>query len=374
LELKQKKLLDKYECIIGIHSEVLGPALGGCRMLVYDDREEQVFDVERLAKGMTDKASLAGLGLGGGKATINAPPNLGNENSNEEERRELFLDFGEFVESFGGRYITAEDFGTNPNDMDTIYEKTHHVVGLPKEPLSRGGSGDPSIITARGVFLAMHACVEEVYDQKTLEGLTVALQGAGHVGRELVYMLLMDDVKTIWVSDTVKRKRNKLRDIIAKFELQTNVDQGHYNSRIRFSLPDKIYNKEADIFSPNARGGSLNSDTIPELAERGCKIVCGAANNQLLDPEEDGKRLMEAGILYGPDYLVNAGGLINVWVEREGRLNGTRYDMNRALERVDHTYHTMKKIIDFSKTEKKPTNEIADRLAEERVMKAAKTK
>jgi len=367
LEFHKEDILG-HHVIIAIDSLALGPALGGSRMKRYDSVKEQTTDVERLANGMTHKSSLAGLDLGGGKATINAPSDFGKGDNNGEQRRELFLAFGDFVESLGGNYITAEDVGTNVDDMEVVFERTKHVVGLPRYPYSRGGSGDPSIITAAGVYQALIACVEGLYKTDSLEGLTATLQGAGHVGKQLSRMLLKGGIEKLIISDKRRKKIDQLREYIEDFELATNEK---YNDRIQVSHPDKIYSKKGDIFVPCALGGILNKDTVPVLKNSCYKIVCGAANNQLLDTVKDGQRLMKAGILYGPDYLVNAGGLINVYVELSGRKNGNGYSREAALEKVRSIYNTMREVIEISKIEQIPTNEVADRVAERRVSKAS---
>ncbi|MGB9857060.1 MAG: Glu/Leu/Phe/Val family dehydrogenase [Dictyoglomaceae bacterium] len=321
--------------LICIHDTTLGPALGGLRFWKYEKEEDAIIDVLRLARGMTYKAAVSNLSLGGGKAVIIGDPK-------KDKSEALLRMFGKFVESLKGRYITAEDVGISVEDMCHIRKETKYVAGLPE---NMGGSGDPSPMTARGVFYGLKAALEEVYGTCSFVGKVIALQGLGHVGYNLARLLLEDGAR-VYACDIDEEKVEK-----AKRELGI------------IPVPFKeIYSVECDIFSPCALGGILNKETIPKLT---CRIVGGAANNQLKS-EEDGKLLHEKGILYLPDYVINAGGLINVSCEIEG------YSREKALEKVKGIYTNIKKVIQIAKEEKIPTYLAANRLAEERILMVRK--
>lgn len=315
--------------IIAIHDTTLGPALGGCRMWPYGAEEEAILDVLRLARGMTYKAAVSGLDLGGGKSVILGDPD-------RDKSGALFRSFGRYVETLGGRYIVAEDVGTSPADMESIRAETSHVVGLGGE----GGSGDPSPFTALGVVAGMRACVEEVFGSPSLKGLTVAVQGLGHVGYELCRLLHGEGARLVVADlhfDAVRR---------AAVEFGAEPVE-----------PGGILSVPCDIFAPCALGAIVNDETVPNLR---CAIVAGSANNVLAE-DRHGEELAERGILYAPDYVINAGGLIKVSDELEG------YDEGRARERVARIQDSVKNIIETSRKDGIPTNVAADGLALERL-------
>ncbi|RMH02744.1 MAG: Glu/Leu/Phe/Val dehydrogenase [Planctomycetota bacterium] len=317
--------------IISVHSTVLGPALGGMRMWPYESETEALTDVLRLSKGMTYKAACAGLELGGGKSVIIGDP--------AKKTDSLFESMGEFVESFGGRYITAEDVNTKVEDMGVVRRRTEHVVGL------EGKSGNPSPYTAWGVFLGLRAALEEVYGSDDLKDKVVALEGAGSVGSRYAELI------------AERGGRIVVADI--KEESARRVAEATGGTVVR---PEEIRSIPCDIYAPCALGGSLNDETIPQLKAR---IVCGAANNQLLEPRH-GMALRERGIVYGPDYVVNAGGLINVYNE----LVPGGYDEQRAMKMMEKIYTNMKQIFAISREEGICTSVAADRFAERRIESA----
>jgi leucine dehydrogenase len=320
------------KAIIGIHSTSLGPALGGTRMWNYASDEEALIDVLRLSRGMTYKAAVAGLNLGGGKAVI-----IGDSRTQKTEG--LFRAFGRFVEGLSGRYITAEDVGTSIKDMEYIMMETRHVTGVPIEV---GGSGDPSPVTAYGTYVGIKACVNDVFGNDSLKGKKVIIQGAGgNVGKHLC-KYLFDEEAILYVNDLYEEK---LKHLVEKYKATVLTD-------------DEVFTTEADVFSPAALGGIINDKTIPKLK---VKIVAGAANNQLENEEKHGMMLKDKGILYAPDYVINAGGLINVYNELEG------YNRERALKQASGIYDIVKRIIDISKKEDIPTEVASRKIAEERI-------
>ncbi|HKL75553.1 MAG TPA: Glu/Leu/Phe/Val dehydrogenase [Halanaerobiales bacterium] len=323
------------KAIIAIHDTSLGPALGGTRLWNYDNEEEALIDVMRLSKGMTYKAAAAGLNLGGGKAVI-----IGDADNIKSE--ELWRAFGRFVQSLNGRYITAEDVNTTVEDMSYIAEETDYVTGLP------GTSGNPSPVTAFGVWKAMKATADEVYGTPDLEGKTVAIQGVGHVGYHLA-----------------KHINEEGGNLIVTDIKQENIDRVVEDFGAEVVEPDEIFGVDCDIFAPSALGAVINDDTIPQLK---CDIICGAANNVLKDEEKHGNKLDEMDILYGPDYVANAGGLINVYDELQG------YNRDRAINRASKIYDNMKKVIEISKRDNIPTYKAADIMAEERIEKVSKVR
>src|SRR5919108_3960506 len=268
--------------IVAIHSTRLGPALGGCRFYPFASDEAALHDVLRLAKGMTYKAAAAGLDLGGGKAVIVGDPK-------RMKSEELLRAYGRFIETLGGRYITAEDIGTDRSDMDIIRRETRYVTGVSPE---LGGSGDPSPVSAYGVYLGLTACAEEAWQEHTLEGRRVAVQGVGKVGYHLVKLLVEEGKASVVVSDV---DVDSVARVVRDFGVET-------------AEPDKIHAQDCAIFAPCAMGGVIRDDTVPDLK---CRVVAGSANNQLERPEH-GEALAAAGVLYAPDYVVNSGGLINV--------------------------------------------------------------
>ena len=318
--------------IVAIHDTRLGPALGGCRFIHYDTEEEGIIDALRLARGMTYKAALARIPHGGGKSVIIKP-------RSQFDRAALFRAFGRFLDGLGGHYITAEDSGTGIEDMEIVRDVTKHVTGVKPE---HGGSGDPSPYTALGVRRGIEACVKRELDRDDLEGVRVAVQGIGHVGYHLCRELhsLGADL-TVADIDPLKAERA----------------EREFGARV-VSL-DEIYATECDVFAPCALGSALNDETIPRLC---CRIVAGAANNQLAEPRH-GDDLMQRGILYAPDYAINAGGLINVAQEVVG------YDADIVRERTLKIYDTIYEIADRAQEAMAPTYRIADTLVEERLAK-----
>jgi leucine dehydrogenase len=316
--------------IIAIHDTTLGPALGGCRMYPYASEDEAVVDVLRLARGMTYKAAASGLNLGGGKSVIIGDP----EHYKSEE---LFRSFGRYLETLGGRYIVAEDVGTSTEDMENIRIETSHVVGV---DVTHGGSGDPSPFTALGVLQGMKACAEEVFGSPSLEGRTVAVQGLGHVGWHLCEML-HNEGASLFVTD--------LREEV--------VEQARRKFGAKPVGLDEILSIPCDILAPCALGAVVNDTSLPNLR---CSVIAGSANNILFEPRH-GEALAERGLLYAPDYVINAGGLINVADELEG------YNEKRATKRVMHIYESMKSIIAIANRDGVPTHVAADTLALERI-------
>lgn len=319
-----------YRGILAVHSTKLGPALGGTRFWQYATDEEAITDALRLSRGMTYKNAVAGLFLGGGKSII-----IGDNKTKDREK--IFRAHGRFVEILGGRYITAEDLGTSTKDMAYVQMETKHVAGL------AGKSGDPSPVTAHGVFRAVQASANRKWGSDSLEGKTIAIQGCGSVGSYLAKELHEAGAKLI-VSDIDSAK-------VAKVSKATSA---------RIVEGDAIFSVDADIFSPCALGGIINDKTIPKLK---VQIVAGGANNQLLE-ERHGDELQRRGILYAPDYVANAGGVINVYGEVAG------WDAQRALDKADDIYDTILKVFDIAEAKNIPTYEAADRLAELRLAEA----
>jgi leucine dehydrogenase len=320
------------KAIIAIHNTVLGPALGGTRMWNYLSEEEALQDVLRLSRGMTFKAAISGINLGGGKAVI-----IGDA---QKLKTEAFLRrFGKFVNSLNGKYITAEDVNMKTSDMEYIGMETPHVTGLPE---SMGGGGDPSPVTAYGVYLGMKAAAKSVYGNDSLCGKKVAVQGVGQVGMHLVEYLIKEKAEIV-VTDLFEQKVN---DICAKFKV-TGVSQ------------NEIYDVDMDIFAPCALGATINDDTIGRLK---CSIIAGAANNQLKDEVKHGYMLRDKSVVYAPDFLINAGGLINVYNELGGS-----YNRKRVFEQADKIYDTCSRILEYSSEENISTQEAAIKLAEKRI-------
>ncbi len=320
----------RLRAIVAIHSTQLGPALGGTRFYPYRSEEDALHDVLRLARGMTFKAAAAGLDLGGGKAVIIGDPHrLGSE--------ELFRAYGRFLDTLGGRYITAEDVGTTGDDMDMVRRETRSVVGVSP---ALGGSGDPSPVTAWGVYQGLIACAEEAWKDPSLAGRKVAVQGVGKVGYWLVKHL-RDAGAEIVVSDV---DVDAVARAVREFDVET-------------ADPDKIHAAECDIFAPCALGGIIRDDTLPELK---CRVVAGSANNQL-ERKEHGEALQQMGLLYAPDYVINAGGLINVADELRG------YDRDRAMAKVEGIYRTLREVFLVSRERGVSTARAADAVAQARI-------
>ena len=324
--------------IVAIHNTVLGPALGGCRMWKYATEEEALVDVLRLSKGMTYKAAIAGLNLGGGKAVI-----IGD--SKKDKSEDLFRSFGRFVEGLGGRYITAEDVGTSMKDMGHVRMETNYVTGITK---TLGGSGDPSPVTAYGVYVGMKAAVKQKLGRDSLNGLKVSVQGLGHVGTYLAEYLYNDGVE-LFVTDI---DEDAIDNVVKKYNA-TKVGL------------DDVYDLDVDIYAPCALGATINDETISRLR---CSIIAGAANNVLKDPEIHGLALMKEGILYAPDYAINAGGLINVSNELEG------YNRERAFNQAEGIYDTLMGIFSRSEKENIATNKASDLQAEDRIRQIGELK
>ncbi len=316
-----------YRGIIAIHSTKLGPALGGTRLWHYKSDEEALVDALRLSRGMTYKNALAGLPLGGGKSVIISPEKI-------SDRESLFRAHGRFVETLKGRYITAEDVATTTADMECISLETKHVVGL------EWRSGDPSPVTARGVFRAILASAKYRWGSDDVAGKVVALQGCGSVGSHLAKELHRAGVKLI-VTDV---DRERVRDIVNNFNAEGVA-------------PEDIYDVRADIFAPCALGGVINDQTLPRMK---VEVVAGAANNQLLE-DRHGWALAERGILYAPDYVANAGGVINVCIGALG------WGRARVTAKVDEIYDTLLNVFRVAQTEEIPTSKAADQLAERRL-------
>ena len=321
--------------IVAIHDTRLGPSLGGCRFLAYTREEDALVDAIRLARGMTYKAALAGVPHGGGKSVVLRPP------AQVFDRAALFLAFGRFVESLSGRYITAEDSGTGLEDMEIIRAATRHVTGVGPQ---HGGSGDPSPFTALGVRRGIEACAKLKLGRSTLEGLHVAVQGVGHVGYHLCKELVACGAK-LSVADVDPLKSERA--------------QREFGAEI---VPnDQIFDVECDVLAPCALGSAINDETVPRIKAR---IVAGAANNQLHEPRH-GDDLNARGILYAPDYAINAGGLINVAQEVAG------YDASISRDRTLHIYDTIHEIAERSMKTLTPAYRVADLMVEEKLARAS---
>jgi leucine dehydrogenase len=328
------------KAIIAIHNTVLGPALGGTRMWMYNNEQEALNDVLRLSRGMTYKAAISGLNLGGGKAVI-----IGNSKTDKSEA--LMRRFGKFVNSLGGKYITAEDVGIGTKDMEFVMQETKHVTGIPE---SYGGGGDPSPVTAYGVYMGMKASAKELWGNDSLSGKKILVQGIGHVGEYLVKHLTDEGAK-VYINDI---NEVRLKEIAAMFKCE--VVNG-----------DSCYDLDIDIYAPCALGATINDETIKRLK---CAIIAGAANNQLADEMIHGQALMDKGVLWAPDFLINAGGLINVYSE----LQGKGYNRERALNQASKIYDTTLDILHTSKKENIPTIAAAKRIAEKRIYEMGKVK
>ncbi|MFJ7732226.1 Leu/Phe/Val dehydrogenase [Lysinibacillus sp. NPDC097231] len=325
------------KAIIAIHDTTLGPALGGARMWTYASEENAIEDALRLARGMTYKNAAAGLNLGGGKTVIIGDPF-------KDKNEEMFRALGRFIQGLNGRYITAEDVGTTVTDMDLIHEETNYVTGISP---AFGSSGNPSPVTAYGVYRGMKAAAKEAFGSESLEGRTISVQGLGNVAYKLCEYLHNEGAKLV------------VTDIN-----QAAIDRVVNDFGATAVAPDEIYSQEVDIFSPCALGAILNDETIPQLK---AKVIAGSANNQLQDSRH-GDYLHELGIVYAPDYVINAGGVINVADELYG------YNRERAMKRVDGIYDSIEKIFAISKRDGIPTYVAANRLAEERIARVSKSR
>lgn len=319
------------KAIIGIHNTVLGPALGGTRMWNYDNEWEALNDVLRLSRGMTFKSAITGLNLGGGKAVI-----MGDAKT--QKTPELMRKFGEFVNGLGGKYITAEDVGMETSDMDIVREVTPYVTGISE---SKGGSGNPSPITAYGVFMGMKAAVNYKFGSSTMEGKKVLVQGVGHVGASLVDHLYKEGAH-IMISDINQEKLLELRK-----KYQATIIPG-----------EEIFQQELDVYAPCALGATINDNTVNAI---NTKVIAGAANNQLADENAHGKILMERGIAFAPDFLINAGGIINVYAELEG------YGTDEIMRKTENIYNTTLAIFRYAEENQITTYQAALNKAQERI-------
>lgn len=319
------------KAIIGIHNTTLGPALGGTRMWNYNSEWEALNDVLRLSRGMTYKSAISGLDLGGGKAVI-----MGD--SSKDKTPELIKAFAEYVNSLGGRYITAEDVGTTTEDMDLIHSITPHVTGISQ---SLGGSGNPSPVTAYGVFMGLKAAANFQFGSDDLNGKKVLIQGVGHVG-ELLTKHLTEHGALVQITDI---NQERVAEVAKKYNVQAFTG-------------DDIYSADVDIYSPCALGATINDETIEKLK---AKVIAGAANNQLAVEAVHGKRLQERGIVYAPDFLINAGGIINVFGEI------AKYDETEALRRTANIYNTTLDVLNYAKQHNLTSLQAAMRKAEERL-------
>jgi leucine dehydrogenase len=324
--------------IIAIHDTTLGPALGGTRMWNYESEEDALRDVLRLSRGMTYKAAISGLNLGGGKAVIIGDPQ-------KDKSEALFRAFGRFVDGLGGRYITAEDVGIDVINMEWVRSETKYVTGIPEQV---GGSGDPSPVTAYGVYMGMKAAAKKAYGSDSLEGKKISIQGAGHVSSNLA-KLLSKEGANLYICDIFEDKVNA----VAKETGAEVVD------------PDDIYSLDVDIFSPCALGGIINDETLDVLK---ADIIAGAANNVLDDEERHGQMIVDQGLIYAPDYVINAGGLINVANELEG------YNADRAHEQASRIYDVILDILNYSEDNGIPTNQASNELAEKRIKQVGRVK
>jgi leucine dehydrogenase len=331
------------KAIVAVHSTARGPAVGGTRMWNYGSAAEALEDVLRLSRGMSYKNAVADLEMGGGKSVI-----IGD--SKTQKTPELFRAFGRAIDQLGGNYYAAEDVGVSVDDIAHARTQTEYVVGLSG---GKEGSGDPSPVTAEGVFRSTLLVARRLWNQDDLTGLTVAVQGIGHVGGYLADKLHAAGAKLI-VTDV---NLPLLEEVAAR-------------TGAEIVAPDAIYDAKADIYAPCALGATLNPQTLDRLT---VKAVVGAANNQLATPEI-GRILFERGVLYAPDYVANGGGIINVASELKARQTGGAYDPAWVEGKLSRLMETLEEVLDRSASEKRPTHEIADAIAEARIQKAAELK
>ncbi|TXK52896.1 Glu/Leu/Phe/Val dehydrogenase [Pontibacter qinzhouensis] len=326
------------KAIIAVHSTVLGPALGGTRMWGYASEAEALEDVLRLSRGMTYKAAISGLNIGGGKAVI-----IGDAAKDKSEA--LFRKFGRFIKNLNGCFVTAEDIGTTSKDMEYIRMETEHVAGMPE---TMGGGGDPSPVMAYGTYMGIKAAAKKAFGTDSLEGKKIAVQGVGNAGAFLVELLAKENTK-VFITDIYA---DRLRDVSSKYGAQV-VGM------------DEIYDLDVDIFSPCGLGGTINDKTINRLK---CRVIAGSANNQLRDETVHGQALLERGIYYAPDFLINAGGLINVYAELVG------YNRERAYAQAERIYGYTLDLLQKAEEEGIPTQQAAIRMAEKRIAEISKLK
>ncbi|MBL4677633.1 MAG: Glu/Leu/Phe/Val dehydrogenase [Mucilaginibacter sp.] len=326
------------KAIIAIHDTTLGPAFGSTRMWTYRSEAEALYDVLRLSKSMTYKCAVAGLNMGGAYSVI-----IGD--SRRDKTEAMMRKFGRFIKNLNGEFITSEDVGTSPRDMEYIRMETEHVTGIPE---SLGGSGDPGPVAAKGVLMGIKAAVREMYGNDTITGRSVIVQGIGHVGETLV-KLLRDENAKVYVSDI---NEDKLRQVSKKYGAEAVSN-------------NSIFDIDADIYSPCALGATINTQTIAKLK---VGIIAGSANNQLQDEEEHGKMLLEKGILFAPDYVINAGGIINCYSELQG------YSKRRTMQLTENIYEATRNVLKLSKAENISTIEAANKIAEKRIADIRKVK
>jgi leucine dehydrogenase len=326
------------KAIIAIHNTVLGPSLGGTRMWHYASEESAITDALRLSRGMTFKAAISGLNIGGGKAVLIGDTSL---------KTEAYLRrFGRFVESLGGRYITAEDVNMKTKDMEYISMETSHVTGLPE---IKGGGGDPSPVTAYGTYMGIKSAAKKAYGSDSLAGKRIVVQGVGQVGKYLVEYLMKENAQ-VFITDIFEEKLSE----VARLTGAQAISSAH------------IYDFSMDIYAPCALGATLNDFSIPSLT---CDIVAGAANNQLADEETHGQMLMEKGILYCPDFLINAGGLMNVYAEYLGG-----YKKELALKQTEAIYDTNLRVLQSADEAGLPPQQVAMDMALKRISNISKVK
>ncbi|MCA8961538.1 MAG: Glu/Leu/Phe/Val dehydrogenase [Planctomycetes bacterium] len=321
--------------IIGVHDTTLGPALGGLRMWPYETEQAALTDVLRLSRGMTYKSAVANTGLGGGKSVI-----IGNSKKDKSEA--LFRAMGRFIDTLDGLYTTAEDVGIGIRELEWIRQETKYVTGLSRES---GSSGNPSPFTARGVMRGLRAVTEEAFGTSRLDGFHYAIQGLGHVGAEIARGLsIMGAFVTVADID---------QEVTSEFTVLPGIEGVE---------PSDIYDVDCDVFVPCALGGILNDDTIPRLQ---CKAIAGAANNQLLE-DRHAEELRKRGIVYAPDYVINAGGIVNVSVE----VGEGGYDERTAVQKIENIYTALREVFQIARSEGITTAKAADHLAEQRLAEA----
>jgi len=326
------------KAIIAIHNTVLGPALGGTRMWKYENESEALRDVLRLSRGMTYKASISGLNLGGGKAVI-----IGDSRKDKSEA--MLRRFGKFINNLNGKYITAEDVGTSTRDMEYLKMETNYVTGLPE---SMGGGGDPSPVTAYGVYMGMKAAAKQAWGSESLAGKKIVVQGIGHVGENLVKNITKEGAK-VYIIDLNQEALKRISGE-TKAEVLSDLD---------------FFDMDMDIYAPCALGATLNTENINRLK---CTVIAGAANNQLAEESLHGQMITDKGITYAPDFLINAGGLINVYSELTG------YNRQRAMQQTEKIYDFTLDILKKAAEDKIPTYLSASRLAEKRISDIGKVK
>ena len=320
------------KAIIAVHNTVLGPAAGGTRMWMYEDESEALRDVLRLSRGMTFKNAIAGLNIGGGKAVIIGDPR-------KDKSEALFRSFGKFIENLNGKYITAEDVGVSTDDMEYIAQHTKYVAGKPEY---LGGGGDPSPVTAYGVYMGMKAAAKKTYGSDSLSGKKIAVQGVGHVGECLIKNLVKENTE-IYISDYFA---DRAKEIAAKYPVKV-VDK------------EEIYDLDVDIYAPCALGATINEDTLQRF---NCDIIAGAANNQLANELVHADLCQQKGILYAPDFLINSGGIINVYYEITGN-----YNRERAYKHAEKIYDYTLNIFEKAEKDNINTHKAALNMALERI-------